>query len=342
MQNFEMTDLRRSAAEMDALSVLFPPLHVAVIGNDALVRTGFISHISPSDLRLIDSEPADQSSLPNTHEESSNFSRHRLIISDSGGTRTYYKASLARESGLIEPEMLSLLWQNISTVEKFEVDTVSLEAALLRTGSKTDWLVFEHFGAAKILEKTDPLPSDLDVIVARTIERANSADIAKTFNDVSLQRAMKKKGYLLYSKAPARHPQTSYSVFVRDWRALYKSEIPQLTKHSEELKQSLSECEQKSEESIESLKNELVTAEKNCALAQERQVIAESNLSDLEVKYKKMAEEKLRHEKQLQEVQHHLSAAIHQLEDEGDTPSSDAVGEKKSPQSQKSAARKDT
>ncbi|MCH9751837.1 MAG: hypothetical protein K0U61_06425 [Alphaproteobacteria bacterium] len=316
MQNSDSIELGRAKAGIYALSVLYPPDKVTIIGNETSIRSGFIVNVKSADVRLIDSKPFSQSSARPLSDDAPGFTRHNLLVSATGGVRPYYKASLDRESGLIEPESLSALWQNISTTEEFEVETVSLEAALLRTAGDTGWLVFEHFGAFELLENIDPIPGDIDVIVARAVGSSTKHDIGKQFTEASLESELKRKGFFSYSQIPTRHPLIRYFVFVRDWKNSYKSEIGSLKQNLQKLKQTLSDSERSQQESIANLKRELGAAEKDRSLAVEQRSLAENNLSNLEEEYKKLAKTQLRHEQQLQDVEHHLSIAINQLEAE--------------------------
>ncbi len=308
-------DFRSNA--IDGLCGLHPPHKVTVIGTEVLLRSGIVAAIETPDVHLLDSTPESHSAAGSSHENSNDFTRHRIIVSATGGAKTFYKASLDRESGLIEPERLTDLWQNISKLEEFEVETVSLEGALRRTGSDSSWLIFEQFGAAQILETIENLPNSIDVIITRAIIDSDAEGVTQDLAQSNVERVLQNQGFVLFSNAPTRRPKTIYAVFVRNWKKTYESEVRPLREDLQNLQQRLTEIEQEERPTNEALKSELDALKQDLSDAQSRYTVAKNNLSTLEEKYRVQAQAQLTNEQRLQEIQSHLKIALEQLESDG-------------------------
>lgn len=354
------TSVASNLPGIDGLFALYPPLTVTVIGPESLFRSGFTRHISSHKVNHIDTDPTDENETVMAASDSHAFQKNKIIVSANGGVKKFYRASLERESGLIEPEKLSGLWQNIATVETFDVETISLEAALFRTGHQSGWLVFEQLGAANILAASENVLDSVDVIVTRTAILQTSTPKDDSLTASAVERVLAPRGFIAISKYPAKSPRSAYSVFVRDWKTASRQQLSSLQETTASLEKQLieskAECQAASEalsaaqesvadhtealktdltrarDELESIKGDLSEAQAHSAKAEKREKIAKNNLSELEKKYRTLAKKQLSDEQKMMELQEHLSIVLNEITAEKNSQQSDSgTGRRKSP-----------
>lgn len=157
---------------------------------------------------------------------------NRVVAPERGDT-SYYVASLAAESGLLDPQVLRPLWPNLRLLQQELRTAVSLQDLLINCDSDDraeappcggHWLLLDCLPAAQLLLSLSPdMLHQVDVLLARVLlDPVADAETDPAWQGACLQELERcLQGYDLARATlqPTRHPAIGHVLFVRDARA---------------------------------------------------------------------------------------------------------------------------
>lgn len=154
-------------------------------------------------------------------------------LAESDGTGVFYHANNPDEHGLTPPEQLKTIWPNLRTVNEEPRQVYSLDSLLRDAGASApaSWLFIDCLPAVSILKGAATSLQDCSVICARVLlQPEGDNDEAGLVKLESLLRPMR---FLHLSSVEGNHPAVGHALFVRDWRAVLKPQLQQLTRAHE-------------------------------------------------------------------------------------------------------------
>lgn len=159
------------------------------------------------------------------------------LIGEKDGTEIYYETNNANEDGLIAPEKLQPLWQNLKTREQKKRQVLSLKSCLEKHGENINpdnfnLLNITCFPALAILKGAEELVEKMDVIIARALidekgETNVSTEMEETKERQILVNQMdvylREKGLVKLTLESERHPAIAHHLYVRDYKTRCKT-----------------------------------------------------------------------------------------------------------------------
>jgi hypothetical protein len=144
------------------------------------------------------------------------WSLRREVVAATTGTATFYRASNAAESGLIDPERLRPVWPNLGTSRILEEQpAVSLQDLLGESGKETNWLLLDCLPATPLLRGAGEALGKLDLILVRvTLDDERVAGLDSGLEE--LRSWLHEQGFRYLTMQAERHPALAHALFVRD------------------------------------------------------------------------------------------------------------------------------
>jgi len=210
-------------ARVELLKELFPV--------KALIRVGSLNTYELSEYVLLAAVPVtfivpeeeQRRAIAELIAEQSHWNVACAVLSDAKGEREYFEASNPRESGLLQPEELSGIWRNITTVSSRRV-TVSTLSDVTRELAfdrpMPNWLVIDCLPAVAVLQGFEASLDECDVIVARAV-LDESASSEKSCALSALDDFLVHRGFRRLAVTEERHPALGAAFYGRNWRQLW-------------------------------------------------------------------------------------------------------------------------
>ncbi len=152
------------------------------------------------------------------------------ILAERSGTHTFYHASNGDESGLVPPDRLAALWQNLHEVERRTVQATTIAALLADMGEEAahiTWGVIDCFPALPILRGAGRWIAQWDVVLARAVI---DDKIAMSMGEGGLGKGaldafMTARGFRKGLSVPGKHPAVGQVIYVRDWKGVLHARL---------------------------------------------------------------------------------------------------------------------
>lgn len=207
---------------LEHLTVLMPPSAIALVGAGS-GKGGWVKWLQTQavPLTLVEAD-MQKFVLLKRQEEAGLFCKASLInsvVAPEVGEVEFFTASLSSENGLLTPESLTSIWNNLHTVQAQQRKAISL-VQLLPVETLHQWLILDCLPAASLLS-AEVVTSRLDVVVARVLltESADQSHIGSHLTDL----ASALPGFTQLALQPSRHPNLAYALFVRDYKTAWQA-----------------------------------------------------------------------------------------------------------------------
>lgn len=159
------------------------------------------------------------------------------LVAAQEGEHAYYRASIERESGLLEQSELRSLWANISILEETKIQTTSLERILHAGTIAPNWLVLNQLGSAGILDQSILNELNLDVLVVRCVDDEFHHGDLESSKAGAIDAIMINHGFRLFTSLAERHPRSHKRFYLRDWKSTLNTQL-EIARKSEALAES--------------------------------------------------------------------------------------------------------
>ncbi len=276
------------------LAVLFPITSLLQIGACFDAQVQFYSDLGAVVLTFADGDEARVEKF--NLQQSDNLSVNQVVLSPDGCKSQYYTASLPTESGLIKPENLQSIWQNIATIDECPVQTSTLDAFVSAQGICANWMFLNTVAAPEIMKGADQCLQSVDVVIAHSVlEVGENATLCQYSKDIQDAR-MFSYSFIAYAQLSTRHPAIARTVYVKDWKTTLQENLSILDSRSDkELAKRQAEIDRlqlQKDRSDDELAEEVSRREETIQRvtdAKSQQQLSDNNLQDLRTRYKSLA-----------------------------------------------------
>ncbi len=211
------------AALLDRLAALKPLKEVFLVGaGDGRGRwVQLLRQWKPAHATLAE---ADSKQLARLRQTIAGMSAQWRVLEDvvgqDAGEVSFFLASNPAENGLLQPEDLRVLWQNLTQVGRQSRQSIALKQ-LRRDEADTGrcWLIIDCLPALPVIRGYGAL-GDVDVVVARVVLGAGT-QLASVTAEAGLAETaayLKESGFRKVAVLPGRHPSIAHALFVADTR----------------------------------------------------------------------------------------------------------------------------
>ena len=159
------------------------------------------------------------------------------LLSDSEGERDFFVASNPNESGLLQPEKLSIFWRNLKTKETRSLQTVALDTLLEATDEEEriiNCAVVDCLPALPVLQGAAQNIKGWDVIIARVVLNELQFQIQGTGKS-ELDSYLAALGFHCIALEEEKQPALGRALYVRNWKALHCSSQKEQRKNVEKM-----------------------------------------------------------------------------------------------------------
>ena len=231
---------------LDHLRVLYPltgVLHIGAGSNGALER---YKKWGVTTALFVEADNVRVEKISTELEGVSGWSVHHDLVAHEEGFAVFHQASNKNESGLVSPEVLTPLWQNLKVHEQHSVQATTIQALMDRErqglrGKKVNWVWIDCLPALSILQGAGHLLEGFDVVVARTIFEEDLLPEQPELCKTALDQFMSKHGFLSSAQIEERHPAIGQVLYVRDWKDQMHVKLEQLHEERQTLTKELQE-----------------------------------------------------------------------------------------------------
>lgn len=274
---------------LKTLTLLYPAQTVLHIGEGRRNISNFIETISPEYILTTVGNCAMVEKSGLQFQWPTNYQSVETIIDAESEQAYFYQTSLSSESGLISPDNLKQIWQNLTTVKKTPVKTESLTDFLNRnelaeTASTINWLSIDCLSSANILHGSQENIRQCDIIIARTVITQDFLENTINMTVSTIEKTLIPQGFQLVSVYPESNSTIGQAIFIKN----YKSISGEMLSQRESLESELAEVKadkDKQDQETTNLNNQIDT------LTKEKLSIA-SELKRMETERSTILEEK--------------------------------------------------
>lgn len=216
---------------LDFLRDYMPPSHITLVGagNGKGAWAQWISSQSTA-ATLVEADAQQFAALQRQHA-AGNFANAILlhaVVAAQPGEVAFYTSSLAAESGLLPTNAVQQLWPNVHHLQASQRQATGL-AEVLSPQYPNQWLVLDCLPAAALVKDAASALVQVDVVVARVLQRANQAHPIPGTGLAELASLL--PDFVQLALQPTRHPAIVYVLLVRDYRS---ATVQALKAYSEE------------------------------------------------------------------------------------------------------------
>lgn len=164
---------------------------------------------------LVEAEDTHFARLQRLAESQPGWRARNDVVAPAPGPVSFHTASMATESGLLEPERLRALWPNITTRQTQSRDAISLRELLEEAAIPINWLVIDCMPAGALLQAAGEPLASVDVIFARGL-LGNAGAMEQEGSLDATVHALTASGFRLVFTEAGRHPELGHALLVRD------------------------------------------------------------------------------------------------------------------------------
>jgi FkbM family methyltransferase len=197
-----------------------PPKGVLYVGAGAGrgELMDWLRHARVPNVVLVEGDDARFSQLQQGVKDQSGWVCKKEVVAAADGHRSFYRASLASESGLLPPEAMIGLWPNIETVDSEVRATVTLARVHAQSTPRATWLIVDCLPVLPLIKGDGESAGAWDVIVLRVLLGTNSPVIDGA-GEGEVSDELETRGYLHLGTYAGRHPAIAHALWVRDVEA---------------------------------------------------------------------------------------------------------------------------
>gem|GEM_PF-2683184 len=230
--------------QLDLLRAIYPVKGFLHVGAGAGVMLGHYREWDIPSLVLVDADPDRIASLSETVEGIDGWLARHAVLANNNGEVVFHRASNPNESGLIEPEKLIPLWQNLKTVEELKLGATTIKDLFANqveqnAAATVNWVNIDCLPSLSILQGAGELVESWDVVQVRTVLDESLLPGLEAMGKRVLDEFMAKRGFEYAAHEPERHPAIGRVLYVRNWKKLLLAELEAQKKEQHEQRNEL-------------------------------------------------------------------------------------------------------
>lgn len=204
-----------------------PPKAILVLGLVPAATFRQIMAIGAADVVVVHPDEAAVAALAEPDWlQSAHLTIDPTVIASVAGKSKFYKMSLLRESGFIDPAELRFLWKNIEADEIADYPSVSLADYLSNSDKSFDWIISERLDFGSLLEQASDHLELFDLIICRHLI---GDQVSMLNNYAPPEPTVLANGFTAAETLESRHPNLRSTIFCNDWKSRLGSKITDLT-----------------------------------------------------------------------------------------------------------------
>lgn len=220
---------------LEALTRLHPAETLLHIGEGRRNVSKFVKSISPKYILTTIGNCINKEKSGLSFQWPETYQPIKAVIGSETGEANFYVASLPNESGLINPERLTQIWQNIATNEILPVMTESLfdffnREDVSKKASSVNWLSVDCLSSGNIIMSSLNIMEQFDVIIVRTVIAQNLADQTYDFSKTAIEDALHSKAFQFAGIYPEMNAAIGQAVLVRNYKKMFQGASLQVQK----------------------------------------------------------------------------------------------------------------
>ena len=224
---------------LEHLRILYPISGLLHIGSGTRAHIDHYQAWQIPAVLFIDADQDRLSVISRRIEAIDSWKAHVVLLAEKEGEAVYYRASNPNESGLIAPEILKPLWQNLHTLDHENRTTKTINAVLAGRELKgwaenVNWVISNHLTSLQILRGADRILDKWDVVVARTILDKNLIPEHPLLGKQALDEFMAENGFKPLASQSERHPGITNVIYLRNHQQGVQLRLAHLRKDRDE------------------------------------------------------------------------------------------------------------
>ncbi len=157
-------------------------------------------------------------------QERENWLVHNALIGPQDGDAAFYNASNSNESGLVCPDTLTPIWQNLATVSQDERPSITLATFLKQNekykyAERINWVHIDCLPALGILKGAKNFIDGLDVVLARTVLDESYVKNGESTGKPALDDFLSAHHFVPVSQFGERNSAIALVVYARNWKS---------------------------------------------------------------------------------------------------------------------------
>ncbi len=243
--------------------------------------------------------------LQETIKNHDNWTAYCEVLSNKSGETIFYRANNINESGLLEPETLTPLWQNLKTLEQQKRNAINIEFFLERIKdnlhpTSINWVEIDCLPSMLILQGAGTAIENWDVVIGRVVPDDTIASKRGDLGKSALDSFMAKLGFLSVAQDVERNSSIAKILYVRKWKnqsdvqlRLHQAErqrqldvllqrADRLSEHLEKQKSETERLRGERDDQVEQLEESRSQIEKMSAEVDQKQRLLERHQTEIE------------------------------------------------------------
>lgn len=207
------------ASVLDLLRALHPPRHVVHVGPGDGVDLPPYSSWGADEVCLVEARRECCAALQRNGGHGAGMVVLHACAGARSGPGEFHRASNPAYSACLAPESLRGLWPNLHSLERTDVELVTLDALLSATsqGATPDWLVVDCMPALPVLLGAATALEQVDLVVARVLDEVAEVGVPGLPAD-EIDALLVGCGLRPVACIPQWHPRMMQRVYLRDWK----------------------------------------------------------------------------------------------------------------------------
>lgn len=212
---------------LESLARLYPAETLLHIGEGRRNVSKFVKSISPQYILSTIGNCVNEQRSGLSFQWPKTYQPIETIIGSETGETKFYVASLPNESGLINPEHLTHIWQNIAINKALPVMTESLSDFFTRDdvsqkASSANWLSIDCLSSASIIMSSLDIIEQFDVIIVRTIIAQNLTNQTYGFSKTAIEEALQSKAFRFAGIYPEMNAAIGQVILLRNYKKMFR------------------------------------------------------------------------------------------------------------------------
>lgn len=216
-----MPDQFKYQATIKHLATLHPPKALLLVGAGTGVVVKHYLKLGVSSALIIEPNKCRLEKLSKVIEAYPGWTLHNDLISKAKAEEIYYEANNINENGLIKPESLKPLWQNLATIKQQNRQATTLKAFIKSKKQTIDtkqinWLHIDCLPTQTILQGAGKLLKKLDVVISRAILDETILPTHTAIGKKALDDFIEPYGFIPHTYTQEHHPLIGQVFYVRN------------------------------------------------------------------------------------------------------------------------------
>ena len=152
---------------------------------------------------------------------------HPILCSDHDGVKAYYQASLASESGTIDPTILKSFWKNIRIKSESERKVTTLDTYIAKSKNigfqirKINWMVIDMLAVVEIISGAQNLLQYVECLVVKFLCNDDVSPELTRRTQKYLTSELESQDFILIECIKSTNPHIGYGIYLKDWKKIH-------------------------------------------------------------------------------------------------------------------------